>query len=330
MSTNCFSILRRVAAGAFATALICAAGPAGAEGGYPSRPIRISVPFSPGGSTDLLARGLAKYMTQTWSQSVVVENRPGAGGILALNEALKAPPDGYSLVVHSDGYSIAPAIYSKLPYDVKKDFTPLALLARTANVVLVSVHSPYHSLQQLIDAGAKPHALSFATAGVGSAQHMQAATFSAMAHINDPVHVPFKGTPEALNAVMNGSVDFIFAPMSNAIPLIEAGKVRPLAISTRERSPLIPSVPAVAEAGVPGFAAEQWWGLFAPSKVPEDVKHRLEVVAAAALKTPAMRKLIANLSSTPGDLVGKDFAALVDASIAGNVAAATSYHIRVR
>jgi tripartite-type tricarboxylate transporter receptor subunit TctC len=302
---------------------------AAAQTNYPEQQIRILVPFSPGGSTDLLARGLAKHLSEVWKQPVIVENRPGAGGILALNAAAKARGDGYTLVVHSDGYSIAPAIYSKLPYDVERDFTPVALLARAANAVLVSASSPYKSLQELIDAGNVPHKLSFATAGVGSAQHMQAATISAMAHIQDPVHVPFKGTPEALNDVIAGRVDFIFAPLSTAMPMIIAGKLRPLAISTAERSDLLKDVPTVAEAGVPGFAEQQWWGLFAPSKVPAAVLQKLEAETAVALKTPSMLKLIDSLSSTPGDLVGKDFAKLVDTSIASNKAAAKAYNIHV-
>lgn len=327
--SNHVSILIRTIGAATVLALSGLTGTATAQTDYPNQSIKILVPFSPGGSTDLLARGVAKHMSEVWKQPVIVENRPGAGGILALNAAAKARPDGYTLVVHSDGYSIAPAIYSKLPYDVQKDFTPVALLARAANAVLVSANSPYKSLQQLIDAGTVPHKLSFATAGVGSAQHMQAATFCAMAHIQEPVHVPFKGTPEALNDVIAGRVDFIFAPLSTAMPMIISGKLRPLAISTAKRSELLKDVPTVAEAGVPGFAEEQWWGMFAPSKVPAAVLQKLETETEVALKTPAMLKLIDSLSSTPGDLFGNDFGKLVDTSIASNKAAAKAYNIHV-
>jgi len=322
--------------GGCALALACGAISVGyvsgvsAEDAYPTRGIRIMVPFSPGGSTDLLARGLGKHLSEVWKQSVIVENRPGAAGIVALRVALDAPSDGYTLVLHSDGISIAPAIYADLPFDVMRDFTPVALLARTSNVVVVGEKSPYHSLKELAEAGKEAGKVSYATAGVGSAQHMQAAKFATLAKLAEPVHVPFRGTPEALQAVMTGRADFVFAPLSNAVPLLKAGKLRALAISSGERSPLLKDVPTVAEAGFPGYAEEQWWGLFAPSKTPAAIIQKLEAETRVALQTAPMQKLIEQLSSTPGHAFGEDFSKVVEASIAANKVAAKEGNIQAK
>jgi tripartite-type tricarboxylate transporter receptor subunit TctC len=289
---------------------------------YPDKPIRIIVPFSPGGSTDLLARGLGKHFTSVWNQPGIIENRPGGGGITALRAVLDAPRDGYTLLLHSDGFSITPAIYKELPYKPMEDFKPLALLARTANVVVVGENSPYHSLKELAAAGKTANNITYASAGVGSAQHMQAAKFATLAKLVEPVHVPFRGTPEALTEVMMNRVDFVFAPLSNAVPLLKSGKLRPLAISSARRSPLLPDVPTVAEAGFPGYDEEQWWGLFAPSGIPAEVMRKLEAETKVALKTEEMKKLIEQLSSTPGDAFDAAFTKVVEASIAANKAAA--------
>ncbi len=300
---------------------------ASAADDFPKKTIRILVPFSPGGSTDLLARGLARHLSTAWKQSVIVENRPGAGGIIALNVALEAPRDGYTLVMHSDGISILPAIYDSLPFDVLRDFRAVALLARASNVVVVGDGSPYHSLKQLVEAGHVSGTLSYASAGVGSAQHMQAAKFASLAPLSLPVHVPFKGTPEALNAVMTGSVDFVFGPLANAVPLMKAGKLRALAITSRDHSPLLPDVPTVAEAGFPGYAEEQWWGLFVPAGVPEDITSKIEMETRSALQTLEMKTLVEQLSSTVGDKFGKEFSETLQSDIAANILAAKAGNI---
>jgi tripartite-type tricarboxylate transporter receptor subunit TctC len=289
---------------------------------YPNKPIRIIVPFSPGGSTDLIARGLATHLSQAWKQPVIVENKLGAGGTIALNAALNAPADGYTFVVHSDGFVITPVIFPRMPYDAMRDFRPVALLARAPNFVTVGAMSPYKSLNDLVQAGKISGKLSYATAGVGSGQHMQAAKFTMAAGLQDPVHIPHKGTPESLTEVVSGRVDFVFAPAANALPLIKSGKLRPLAVSTLERSSLLPDVPTVNESGVRGFNERQWWGLFVGAKVPADIVRKLENETRIALKTPAMQQLIVGLSSTPGDLFGKDFTALVSADLERNRTAA--------
>ncbi|WP_213774602.1 tripartite tricarboxylate transporter substrate binding protein [Bradyrhizobium sp. dw_78] len=311
---------------------VCTALEARAESAndYPSRSIRIDIPFTPGGPTDLLARGLAKHFNADWKQTAIVENRPGAGGIVTLRVALDAPRDGYTLVLHSDGMSITPAVYATLPFDTLRDFIPIAMLAKTPNAVVVGEDSPYHTLAELVAAGQSSGKISYASAGIGSAQQMQAAKFASRANMKDPIHVPFKGTPEALTAVMAGRVDFVFAPMANAVPLIKAGKLRPLAISSAERSPLLPDVPSVAESGYPGFSEEQWWGLFAPAGVPQDVIEKIEAETKAAVETDDMKNLITQLSSSPGEAYGEQFGKILKADIETNTAAAKAAHIEAK
>ena len=289
---------------------------------YPTRVIRILVPFSPGGSTDLLARGLARHFQDVWKQPVVVENKSGAGGAIAFKDAATSPADGYTLVAHSDGFAIAPAIFSRLPYDSKSDFKPIAILARAPNVLVVSPSGPYKSVADLVKAGKVAGGLSYSSAGVGSAQHMQGAKFSAAAGLNAPVHIPFRGTPESLTEVATGRVDFVFAPLSTAMPMIKDNKLKPLAISTEERSELLKGLPTVQEAGVEGFDERQWWALFVNSKVPSEIIQKIEAETRTALQTPELLKLIESLSSTPGDLSGNELAEFVNKEIDRNMIAA--------
>jgi len=294
---------------------------------YPSKPIRLIVQFTPGGPTDLLARGLARYLSTAWKQPVIVENRPGAGGIIASNTLLQAPRDGYALGVYSDAFASAPSMFAKLPYDPAKDFIPVAQVGRVANVVVVGENSPYKTLAQLIAAGKTAQKVSFATAGIGSAMHLQAEKFAVDAKMLQVVNVPLRGTPESLNEVMAGRVDFEFAPLSNAVPLIKAGKLRALAVSTAERSSFLPDVPTVAEAGVPGFAAQQWFGIFAPKGVPADVVAKLSAATKASLATPEMQQLLMQLSATPGDVFGPAFGQFVAADILADAKTAKAANI---
>jgi tripartite-type tricarboxylate transporter receptor subunit TctC len=305
-----------------ASAWLGSSAQAAADSSYPTHPIRILVSFSPGGPTDLLARGLARHMTEVWKQQVIVENRPGAGGTMALRAIANAAPDGYTLVVHSDGYAIAPAVFANLPFDPLRDLTPIAQLAVAPNVLCVSPASTYKDVKALEQAGKTAGKVSYASAGFGSAQHMQAAKFASVAGILKPVHVPFKGTPEALVEVMSGRVDFVFAPISTAMPLIRDGKLRPIAISTSARSAELRDVPTIAESVLMGFNEEQWWGLFSGAKVPEDIKRKLQEEVRVAMKSPEMVQLLQKLYSTPSTLSGPDFASTVKNEIGLNKAAA--------
>jgi tripartite-type tricarboxylate transporter receptor subunit TctC len=294
---------------------------------FPNRTVRLIVQFTPGGTTDLLARGLARYLGQAWNVPVIVENKPGAGGLVASRTVLDAPRDGYTLGVYSDSFTIAPAVFAKLPYAPEQDFVPLVQIALAPNVVVVSADSTYKTLADLIQAGKAKGALTYATSGIGSAMHMQAAEFSAKVGLVDPVHIPFRGTPESLSDVMAGRVDFAMGPFTNAIPLIKSGALRPLAVSSPERSALLPETPTIAESGYPGFSQEQWWGLLVPAGVPADAMSTISKGVKAALKTTEMKELIANLYAVPSDVCDADFAQLLGDDIKRNKAMAGMIHL---
>lgn len=294
---------------------------------FPERTVHLIVQFSPGGTSDLLARGLARYLGSVWNVPVIVENKPGAGGLIAARAVLDGARDGYTLGVYSDSFAIAPAIFAKLPYDPTKDFLPLSEVALAPNVVVVSANSPYKTLDQLIEAGKTKGRLTYASAGVGSAMHMQGAEFAAKVGMVDPVHVPFRGTPESLSDVMAGRVDFAMGPYTNAIPLIRSGQLRALAVSAPERSPLLPEIPTIAESGYPGFAQEQWWGVMAPRGVPDETLSKITTAVTAALDTAEMKTLIAQLFAVPGNVSDADFSKFVIADIKKNCATAQAIHL---
>jgi tripartite-type tricarboxylate transporter receptor subunit TctC len=216
---------------------------------YPDKPIRVIVPFTAGSGTDIVARTVGEYMSRSLKQPVVIENRPGAGGTLGAAQVAKAAPDGYTLLVHSAGHVANPAIYPDLPYDTLRDFSGVTPLASLPNVLVVAPAKGYKGLQDLVDrARSNPGVLNYATAGHGSATHMNTEIFRMSARF-DATHVPFKGTPEAMTETATGRVDFFFAPLSPALPLIKDGRLQPLAVGTLSRSPLLPDVPTTTEAG---------------------------------------------------------------------------------
>ncbi len=294
---------------------------------FPNRTVRLIVQFTPGGTTDLLARGLARYLGQTWNVPVIVENRPGAGGMVASRAVLDAPHDGYTLGVYSDSFAIAPAIFAKLPYDPDRDFQPLVQVALAPNVVVVGSDSPYKTLAELIEAGKTKGKLSYATAGVGSAMHMQAAEFAAEVGLKDPVHVPFRGTPESLADVMGGRVDFAMGPFTNAVPMIDSGQLRALAGSSPERSPLLPNTPTTAESGYSGFVPQQWWGVMAPTGIPPDTLSKIVKSVKDGLDTREMKELVTQLYAVQSDVADADFVRLVNEDIKKNQATAEMIHL---
>jgi tripartite-type tricarboxylate transporter receptor subunit TctC len=300
---------------------------ASASEAFPDRTVRLIVQFTPGGTTDLLARGLARYLGQRWNVPVVVENKPGAGGLVASRAVLDAPHDGYTLGLYSDSFAVAPAIFAKLPYNPARDFQPLVQIALAPNVVVVGASSPYKTLAELVEAGKTKGSLSYGTSGVGSAMHMQAAEFAARVGLLDPVHVPFRGTPESLVDVMAGRVDFAMGPFTNAVPLINSGQLRALAVSSSERSPLLPQTPTVAESGYPGFAQEQWWGLIAPSGVSPETISTIVKGAKAGLDTSEMKELVAQLYSVGSNVADADFVRLVNEDIIKNQTTADMIHL---
>ncbi|HET6838876.1 MAG TPA: tripartite tricarboxylate transporter substrate binding protein [Bradyrhizobium sp.] len=261
---------------------------------YPDRVVRIVVPFAPGGGTDVIARTLAQEMAKDLGVSVIVENRPGAGTIIGTQAVAASEPDGYTLLMGTFAHAVNPSLNAKLPYDSHKDFAAVALVARSFNIVVVSPKSPFHSIAELIAAAkAAPGRLSYGTFGTGTSAHLAGELFKSLAKV-DLTAVPYKGAAPAITDLIGGQIDMMFTTVASAAPLIEGGQLRALAVTSAERSPAFPQVPTVAETGVPAYAAESWYGLFAPARTLADIIDRLNKAAAAAVKSEAFRKLTVN------------------------------------
>ena len=262
---------------------------------YPTKPIRIVVPFPPGGTTDILARAVAQKLSETWNQQVIVDNRPGAGGNIGADLVAKAAPDGYTLVMGTVGtHAINPNLYRKMPYDHVKDFAPVILVAGVPNVLVVNPSLPVHSVHELIDyAKANPGKLNFASSGNGTSIHLSGELFKTMAGVQ-MTHVPYKGSAPALADLMGGQVQLMFDNLPSSLGLIKGGKLRAVAVTSTTRAAALPDVPTIAESGLPGFEASSWFGLLAPAGTPHDVVGKLNGVVAAWLATPeAKDKLLA-------------------------------------
>jgi tripartite-type tricarboxylate transporter receptor subunit TctC len=261
---------------------------------YPDRPIRIVVPFAPGGGTDVVARTLAQEMARNLGASIVVENKPGAGTILGTQTVATSEPDGYTLLMGTFANAVNPSLKASLPYNPHADFAPVALIARSFNIVVVNPKSPYHSVADLIAAAkAEPEKLSYGTYGTGTSAHLAGELFKNLAKVN-LTSVPYKGAAPAITDLIGGQIQVMFTTVASAASLVEGGQLRALAVTSAQRSPAFPDLPTVAEAGVPGYSAESWYGLFAPAKTPADVVDRLNKSAAIAVQSEAFRKLGVN------------------------------------
>jgi tripartite-type tricarboxylate transporter receptor subunit TctC len=266
---------------------------------FPSRPIHFLVPFSPGSGTDIVARAVGDTLARSLQQPVVIDNRPGAGGTIAAAQVARSDPDGYTVLVHSSGHALNPAIYPNLPYDTLRDLTGITPLAAMPNVLVVAPQRGWKTVADLVaEAKAKPGQLNYASAGVGSATHMNAEKFRLQAGI-DAVHVPYKGTPEAMSDVVAGRVDWFFAPLSSALPLVREGRLRALAVSTPTRAVVLPDVPTTVEAGVPGSEYVFWVAMLVPSATPASVRQRLHDDAVKALADPEVKERLARLGAEP-------------------------------
>ena len=253
---------------------------------YPSKPIKIVVPFTAGSATDIMARIVGEKLSAAWGQPVLVDNKPGAGGTLGAGIVAKSDPDGYTLLVVSTGHVVNPVLYNNLSYDTVNDFAGVIPLASLPNALVVPANSPFRTVRDLIDAAkAKPGQLNFASAGNGSATHVNAEKFRSITGIQI-THIPFKGTPETLTETIAGRVDFMFTPVLASLPNVRDNRLRALAVSTAKRSSALPDVPTVAEAGVPNFAFDFWIGLLAPAKTPRDVVSKLNQEVSKALALP--------------------------------------------
>ena len=290
------------AAGAFAQA-------------FPSKPIKLIVPFSAGSGTDIAARAVGEAMAKGLGQPVMIENRPGAGGTIAAAAVAKGEADGHTVLVPSSGHAVNPSIYPSLAYDTLKDLTGVTPLVAMPNVLVVNPSRGWKSVADLVAAAKARHgALNYASAGVGSATHFNAEKFRLQAGLN-AVHVPFKGTPEAMTDVVGGRSDWFFAPLSSALPLIRDGKLQALAVSTAKRSALLPDVPTTVEAGVPGSDYTFWVALVVPAATPPVAVQRLQQEAAKALAQPELVDKLAKLGAEPFVMSSADFNAFIKAEV---------------
>ncbi|OOG52133.1 tripartite tricarboxylate transporter substrate binding protein [Polaromonas sp. C04] len=265
-----------------------------------SRPMKIIVPFAPGGSTDVMARMVAEGLTTQMGEQVIVENKPGAGGNIGADIVAKSPPDGRTLVMGSIGtHATNSLIYPQMPYDTEKDFEPVTQVAAVSLVLVVHPSLPANSVKELIKLLEKhPDRYSYASGGIGASQHLAAELFKYMTKTS-MLHVPYKGSAGALTDLLSGRVPIMFADLPLVLSHIQNGTLRALAIGDTTRSPALPNVPTVAEAGVPGYAATAWYGLFAPAKTPAPVVATLQKEVAAILQQPAVRKRMTDLGATP-------------------------------
>lgn len=263
---------------------------------YPEKPIRIIVPFLPGGATDVLARTVGQHLSQRWGQQVLVENRPGAGGNIGAEAGAKSAPDGYTLTLTAAGIvAVNPHIYSKLGYDSIKDFVPITQLVDAPMLMAVNPAIPVRNLKEYISlAKSKPGTLSIANGGTGTAQHLAAVSFDRAAGISS-LHVPYKGSPQATADVVGGQAAAIIDNLVTLLPQVQSAKLRPLAVTSRNRLPSMPDVPTMSEAGVPNFEAGTWYGLVAPAGTPQEIVNKLQREVVDIIRTPAVEENIAKL-----------------------------------
>jgi tripartite-type tricarboxylate transporter receptor subunit TctC len=283
---------------------------------FPDKPIKFIVPFTAGSGTDIVARTVGEAMGRSMGQPIIVENRPGAGGTLGSAQVAKSAPDGYTLLIQSAAHVANPSMYASLPYDTLKDFSGVAPLASLPNVLVVNPGKGYKTLQDLVDkAKANPGTLNYGSAGIGSATHMNAEIFRNVAKF-EAVHVPFKGTPEAMTEIAAGRLDFFFAPLSPALPLIKDGRLQPLAVGTAQRSPLLPGVPTTVEAGFPRSEYVFWVALLAPNGTPRPIIDQLNAEATRALNSPEVKEKLAALGAEPMLMAPGTFDAFVKVEVA--------------
>jgi tripartite-type tricarboxylate transporter receptor subunit TctC len=284
---------------------------AAAQSDYPSRPVRIIVPSPPSGGTDIVARVLAQHFSNAFRQQFFVENKPGAGNVIGIEAAARSAPDGYTLLVSASTIALNSVLYKKVPYDPLRDFTPVTLAATAPNILVVNPKLPINSTADLIAAAkAQPGKLTYGTPGIGTSPHLCMELFKSMAGV-DLQHVPYKGTAAAVMDIIGGQIDVAFATALTAKPLIDAGRLRALAVSGPRRVPALPNVPPVAEAGVPGYEAMQWYGLLAPAGTPAAIVERVHAEAMVALRSPEMKARLAADGAEPLGTTPAEFGAFI-------------------
>lgn len=283
---------------------------------YPTKAVRIIVPFTPGGLNDFAARSVAARLSETLGHPVIVDNRPSAGGVVGTETAARAAPDGYTLIVGSIAtHAINQSLYKKLPYNVIRDFAPITNLVNAPNLLVVHPSLAARSVKELISlAKAKPGQINYGSAGSGTSTHLSAELFKAMTG-TDLVHVPYKGAAPSVVDLLGGQVSVIFSTMPSTLSHVKAGRLRALAVTGRERSASIPDIPTIAEAGVPGYEFNGWAGLFAPAHTPHDIVDRLYAETLTILRLPEVKELFFRQGGEAGGMRPRDFVSFVKAEI---------------
>ena len=285
---------------------------------YPSKPIRLVVPYPPGGPLDIMARAIGQKLTEAWSQPVVVDNRAGAGGNIGADLVAKGPADGYTLLMGAVAtHAINPTLYAKIPYDPVRDFTPVALVAQVPNILVVNPSVPAKSVKELIAlARARPGYLNFGSGSTGSTGHLAGELFKTMAGVQ-MVHIPYKGGAPAMADLLAGQVQLMFDNLANALPNVKAGRLRALAVTTLARSPAMPDLPTMAESGLPGFDLTTWFGLMVPAGTPPEIVAKLNAEIVRALNAKDMRERLEKMGAEPpANNTPEHFAAFVRAEAA--------------
>ncbi len=300
-----------------AALLACAVVATGAMAqAFPDRTVKIVVPFPAGGTTDILARELAAELQRKWNQAVVVDNRAGASGTIFSEQLARMPADGYTLMLTATHHVINPGLYKNLRYDTRTDFTPIAEVAAVPNVLVVNPSMPATSVQALIAyAKANPGKVNFGSSGIGGANHLSGELFKSMAGV-DMVHIPYKGAAPALNDLLGGQILVMFDSVPGVLQQIRAGRLRALAVTSLVRSPALPDVPTMNEAGVKGFEATAWFGLYAPGRMAPALTRKLAEDVVAALQSPKVKAQFEEQGAEPGTMTQPQFAAFVDAELA--------------
>ena len=310
VSSRATQLLAALTVGVLASAHVAAAETAQ---NYPSKPVTIIVPFSAGGTTDILARGIGQRLGERWKVSVVVENKPGAGGNIGTAQVARSAPDGYTLVMGTIGtHAINPSLYKDMPYDAIKDFAPITRAAMVPNALVVPRDAPYNSVKELIAFGkANPGKLTFGSSGHGSTLHMSGETFKVMTGV-DMVHVPYKGSSPAVADLLGGQIAMIFDNLPSALPHIKSGRLKVLALTSSQRSDQLPDVPTMAQAGVVGYDVVSWFGLWAPARTPVDIVNKINQAVVEIINTPEMQKQILEQGAIPHPETPKAFAVFIE------------------
>ena len=291
-----------------------------AQGAYPNKPIRVIVPFAAGSTTDIIARAITDKMSASMGQQLVVENKAGASGTVGQAQVAAAEPDGYTIMVHSSSHTVSPSTFAKLPFDTLTAFAGVTPISATPNVLVIAPSKNIKSVSELVAAAkANPAGLNFASAGQGSATHLNAEKFKMAAGIN-ATNIPFKGSAEAVNEVLAGRVDYYFSPIAPVIGQIKAGALVPLAVGSSRRASALPDVPTTAEAGVPGSEFNFWIGMMVPAKTPREIVNRLNAEVLKALALPEVKERFTQLGADAWTMSPEQFDAYIKAEVTSNAA----------